>query len=81
MTGRNGSTGNQQRSTSQRWMSALFYGGNTRRPVSWFVALEKEAFIPLLYPGVDNFYYKPAPYPEYPVLVHPIAHGPNLMLP
>jgi RHS repeat-associated protein len=65
---------------TQRQLSALFYA-SPKEDVSWFVALKKEAFIPITYPGVSHFFYKPAPHPGFPVPVFPITHGPNLMLP
>lgn len=60
---------------TQKQLSALFYGGNVARDVSWFVALDGEEFIPV--PGTARERYKPGP----SIGVNVVTHGPNIMLP
>ncbi|MEW8194251.1 MAG: hypothetical protein AB2793_11115, partial [Candidatus Thiodiazotropha sp.] len=62
---------------TQEELSALFYGGNRHRDVSWFVAFDGESFIK--YPGNSHEYYRPSLTGEVDLDV--ITIGPNLMLP
>jgi RHS repeat-associated protein len=65
---------------TQRQLSALFYGGNENKDVSWYVKIKKNDFIPIRYPGIEHFFYRPARAGDYvPVDVEEI--GLNLMSP
>jgi hypothetical protein len=39
---------------TQRQLSALFYGGNQNRDVSYYVEIEQADFYPILYPGITG---------------------------
>jgi len=62
---------------TQRDLSALFYGGNTKEDVSWFVAIDGESY--LQYKGNSSEHFMPSNtgYTDLDV----ITVGPNLMLP
>ncbi|MEW8100448.1 MAG: RHS repeat-associated core domain-containing protein [Candidatus Thiodiazotropha endolucinida] len=62
---------------TQEELSALFYGGNRHRDVSWFVAFDGQSFIK--YPGNSHEYYRPSLTGEVDLDV--ITIGRNLMLP
>jgi RHS repeat-associated protein len=65
---------------TQRSLSALFYGGNEGRDVSWFVAVDGTEFTPLPYVPYPHQWVKFWPAGgSVPVKV--LTHGPNLMLP
>jgi len=61
---------------TQSELSALFFGGNRNRDVSWFVALDAEMFIRL--PQSPREFYMPGVYPG-EVDVDVFFMGPNLM--
>ncbi len=62
---------------TQEDLSAIFYGGNRDRDVSWFVAIDGQSF--LKHPGNSNEFFRPSNtgYTDLDV----ISVGPNLMLP
>lgn len=62
---------------TQEDLSALFYGGNRHRDVSWFIAVDGTSFIP--FGGNLYEYYSPSVTGEVDLDV--ITIGPNLMLP
>lgn len=65
---------------TQRSLSALFYGGNEARDVSWFVEVARGGFTELKYPGFASqwIYYAP---PLFPVKVKVRRIGVNKMAP
>jgi RHS repeat-associated protein len=64
---------------TQRRLSALFYGGNENKDVSFFVAIKKNDFIPIVSSTFPNQYYRPAISGDF-VPIEAIVFGPNLML-
>ena len=62
---------------TQESLSALFFGGNINRDVSWFVAIDGTSFIK--FPGNTYEYYRPSSTGETDLDV--ITIGPNLMSP
>ena len=62
---------------TQEELSALFYGGNRHRDVSWFLAVDGSSFLP--HGGSLYEYYSPSNTGE--VNLDVITIGPNLMLP
>ena len=63
---------------TQKQLSALFYGGNQNKNVSWFVAIDGISFQPVY--ATPGEWYQPGLYPG-SVSVDVITIGPNLMLP
>jgi hypothetical protein len=66
---------------TQSALSALFYGGDIGRDVSYFVEIKRREFTPLLYPGFPHQFISYAPFGGFPVPVKVRKIGPNEMAP
>ncbi|MFY0640988.1 MAG: hypothetical protein JXR16_08080 [Bermanella sp.] len=64
---------------TQADLSALFYGGNRNKDVSWFVALDGTLFNPVN--GASREYVSYGSQSIGEVSINPVTVGPNLMLP